>query len=383
MAQQTIDNGDSGLDARTKINDNFTELYADVAGPPYPMVTAYADLPAASGSGSVYLVQTSTGAWPTRRPAGLWRDTGSWAWLGNFTWTAEELVNVPAGAIVATNVQAALNELDADLSSHIGVGGSQHPDVIAAGASGFMTGADKTKLNGIATGATANSADATLLARANHTGTQTASTVSDFSEAVDDRVAALLVAGSNVTLTYNDGAGTLTVASSGGGGSSNSFIYQNSDYTLTSTTSAQKVFNQTTNGRVTLTAGLYSFELIIDIDTMSATSGNADFDILGAGTATVNHIIAQAVGIDNNNELGTGARSGDGIRGTGVISLATNGTGTGVFSNIRGLIRITTGGTLIPSVALATAAAAVVRTGTTLRFTPVAADGVFSSGDFD
>jgi uncharacterized protein YqkB len=41
----------------------------------------------------------------------------------------------------------------------------------------------------------------------------TASSVSDFSEAVDDRVGALLVAGSNVTLTYNDGANTLTVAS--------------------------------------------------------------------------------------------------------------------------------------------------------------------------
>jgi hypothetical protein len=45
---------------------------------------------------------------------------------------------------------------------------------------GSMSAADKTKLNGIATGATANSTDATLLARANHTGTQTASTISNF-----------------------------------------------------------------------------------------------------------------------------------------------------------------------------------------------------------
>ena len=37
-------------------------------------------------------------------------------------------------------------------------------------------------------------------------------------ERVDDRVAALLVAGTNITLTYNDGAGTLTIDSSGGGG---------------------------------------------------------------------------------------------------------------------------------------------------------------------
>jgi Phage tail repeat like len=38
------------------------------------------------------------------------------------------------------------------------------------------------------------------------------------SEAIDDRVAALLVAGANVTLTYDDLAGTLTIAASGGGG---------------------------------------------------------------------------------------------------------------------------------------------------------------------
>lgn len=41
--------------------------------------------------------------------------------------------------------------------------------------------------------------------------------VTDFNEAVDDRVNSLLVAGSNVTLTYNDVANTLTVAASGGG----------------------------------------------------------------------------------------------------------------------------------------------------------------------
>lgn len=49
---------------------------------------------------------------------------------------------------------------------------------------------EKTKLAGIATGATANSTDATLLARANHTGTQLAATISDFSTAADARITA-------------------------------------------------------------------------------------------------------------------------------------------------------------------------------------------------
>jgi len=41
--------------------------------------------------------------------------------------------------------------------------------------------------------------------------------LSGINEVIDDRVAALLVAGTNITLTYNDGAGTLTIAASGGG----------------------------------------------------------------------------------------------------------------------------------------------------------------------
>jgi hypothetical protein len=81
-----------------------------------------------------------------------------------------------------------------------------------------LTAAQVRTLINVADGATANSTDAFLLSRTNHTGTQTASTISDFSEAVDDRVAALLVAGANITLTYNDAAGTLTIDSSGGGG---------------------------------------------------------------------------------------------------------------------------------------------------------------------
>ncbi len=49
---------------------------------------------------------------------------------------------------------------------------------------GLMSAADKTKLDGVATGATANSSDASLRDRATHTGTQTASTISDFATAV-------------------------------------------------------------------------------------------------------------------------------------------------------------------------------------------------------
>lgn len=69
-------------------------------------------------------------------------------------------------------------------------------DVVDGTTNKVYTGTEKTKLAGIATSATANSSDATLLARANHTGTQTASTISDFSTAADARISAATATGS-------------------------------------------------------------------------------------------------------------------------------------------------------------------------------------------
>lgn len=82
---------------------------------------------------------------------------------------------------------------------------------------GLMSSADKAKLDGVASGATANAADAQLRDRSTHTGTQSAATISDLAEAVDDRVGALLVPGTNIALNYNDAANTLTIAATGVG----------------------------------------------------------------------------------------------------------------------------------------------------------------------
>jgi len=56
-------------------------------------------------------------------------------------------------------------------------------------------------------------------AAASHT--HTVSNITDFGEGVDDQVATLLTAGDNITLTYDDGAGTLTLDAAGGGGGFN------------------------------------------------------------------------------------------------------------------------------------------------------------------
>ena len=56
---------------------------------------------------------------------------------------------------------------------------TQHSDVSNAGSGSIITTTERNKLAGIASGATANASDADLKNRANHTGTQTLSTISD------------------------------------------------------------------------------------------------------------------------------------------------------------------------------------------------------------
>lgn len=87
-------------------------------------------------------------------------------------------------------------------------------------AAGSMSALDKAKLDGVATGATANSSDAFLLARGNHTGTQTAATISDFNSAARAQTEAELVAGANITITPSGAGATrqLTIAAAAGGG---------------------------------------------------------------------------------------------------------------------------------------------------------------------
>lgn len=123
-------------------------------------------------------------------------------------------------------------------------------EVIETVTNKILTAAERTKLGGIATGATANQPDSTTNAAiaskaalvhthaiADTTGLQsaldgkqpagsyassghvhTSAQITDFTEAVQDAVAVLLAQGTNVTLSYDDAANTLTINSAGGGG---------------------------------------------------------------------------------------------------------------------------------------------------------------------
>lgn len=124
--------------------------------------------------------------------------------------------NAPGGGGGATNLAYTASPTGGTVTSDTGADATL---TLADGTNaGLMAPAQHTKLAGVATSATANDTDANLRARSSHTGTQAASTISDFAEAVDDRVATLIVPGTNITVTYDDVANTLTIAASGGGG---------------------------------------------------------------------------------------------------------------------------------------------------------------------
>ena len=141
----------------------------------------------ASGKGTLF-IDTADGHLKRRDDSGTLHDIEAPA-AGV---TAGDVSFTPAGDIVATDVQAAIEELDTEKapSTHVGAGGVSEHAVATGSVAGFMSPSDKTKLDGVAAGATANDTDANLKNRANHTGTQVASTISDFNTAADARVTA-------------------------------------------------------------------------------------------------------------------------------------------------------------------------------------------------
>lgn len=120
-------------------------------------------------------------------------------------------------------------------------------------AAGSMSAADKTKLDGVAAGATANSTDAQLRDRITHTGTQPASTINDFALATRAQVEGTLVAGANITLTPSGSGATrsITIASTAAGGGGGTV-------TQVTGTAPIQVTNGTTTPAVSITAATTS-----------------------------------------------------------------------------------------------------------------------------
>lgn len=138
--------------------------------------------------------------------------------------------------------------------------------------------------------------------------------------------------------------------------------------TFTSNTSQQAIFGAPANGALTLTPGVYEFDGMVSIDTMSATAGNGKFSLLGAGTATIDRILWLGDGIDAALDTPTAfAGVVEAVATQVATDMGTAGTATVFAFRVRGTFRVTSPGTLIPSFAQTTAAAAVLKVGSFFR----------------
>ena len=153
-------------------------------------------------------------------------------------------------------------------------------------------------------------------------------------------------------------------------------------YTLTSTTNSQALFNIPTNGALTVPAATaYLFEGLISLSSMSATSGNFGLDILGAGTATLTSIAWAVHGLDATTQTTAAAVSGAfSAISAQTADILVASTGTAAHFLLKGLVRVNAAGTLIPSIKLTTAAAAVVGVNSYIDFTPIGIGAVTTVG---
>jgi len=154
-------------------------------------------------------------------------------------------------------------------------------------------------------------------------------------------------------------------------------------YTLTSTTSVQKLFDWTANGALTLPEGRYWFDCGIYLLSMSATSGNGAFHLLGAGAATLANIFYTARGIDSTTPLTAATHTGSAsITQDSAASMVTAGVGTGLVSTISGMFTVTAAGSIVPSIALVTGIAAVVQAKSYFRCTRIGEAGAVTYGNW-
>lgn len=223
------------------------------------------------------------------------------------------------------------------------------------------------------------------LARGNHTGTQAASTISDFSEAVDDRVATLIIGGTDIDVTYNDGSNTLTIDSTAAGGSNPvTVVGLASDASANSTTTGVEI----TGLNTTLVAGSYVFQYWIRYQT-AATGTGISFGVNYTGTATVMvtqaRFLSSGTTAANNTPDQVRATAASGLLeayGSRVESTTAPSLGptagvdtadTDLIMVVEGMCTVTNGGDLeLWSASEVAASAVTVKAGSALILTKVA-----------
>lgn len=163
----------------------------------------------------------------------------------------------------------------------------------------------------------------------------------------------------------------------------NHFIRADSSRSLPNDTNENAIFNSPTNGRITLETGLYKFEALIAVTGMSATSGNALIDWLGAGTATVGTWLWMYYGKDGTNATVAALNGAVRITQDSAASIQTAGTSTQMCTFAQGTFEVTSAGTMIPSIDLVTANAATLAAGSYFMVQRIGSTTAVSVGQWD
>jgi hypothetical protein len=174
-------------------------------------------------------------------------------------------------------------------------------------------------------------------------------------------------------------------AEAGNRGSLNTehWIIQSANRTLSNVATEQKLFDSVANGTLALAAGRYFFEMLIGVTGLSATSGNAALDILGAGSATMGTTMYANNGIDSGTVTNSGTQTGSlSTAAQGNASVLTAGTGATMWVSSRGMFTVTAAGTIIPSITLVTAAAGTLLAGSFFRCHRVGNSTALSVGEW-
>lgn len=161
------------------------------------------------------------------------------------------------------------------------------------------------------------------------------------------------------------------------------FIRTNAQRTFTSNTSQQAIFTTPTNGTLTLPVGVYEFDLLMLQLSQSITSGNGVFSIIGAGTATLTQILQFTWGMDfAQNSPSTVSGHVSQIATQNATNAIAATTAQVMILRISGTFNVSVTGTIIPSFAQTTAAAATVEVGTFFKCKRFGAQGVTSVGNW-
>ena len=152
--------------------------------------------------------------------------------------------------------------------------------------------------------------------------------------------------------------------------------------TLTSQTAAQAIFDGgggSATGAVTLPVGTYVYETSFCITGMSATSGSFGFAFGGTSTETFSYNAhASKAGTSLTTPMAVVSTCGSGA----ITTLVANSTGTVGNALIKGIIRVTIAGTVIPQISLTVAAAAVIQANAYFKITPVGNATVATVGNW-